>query len=76
MSKKPTFDKSINPAKADRPMAEGRDARPETGEVEFNFPHDGVTVVAHSQEEAEKKRDEILKARQIENKEEPRGEDK
>jgi hypothetical protein len=61
--------KALDPrkAEADRErMIEGRDAGP--GEAEYNFPHDGITVVASSTEEAERKRAEILKNRGIQNK--------
>jgi hypothetical protein len=64
MAKSIRENKDLNPARES--MIEGRDAGP--GEAEYNFPLDGVTVVATTQLEAERRRDEILKSRGIESK--------
>jgi hypothetical protein len=64
MAKAIRENKELNPNR--ETLIEGRDAGP--GEAEYNFPLDGITVVATSQLEADRKRDEVVKGRGIENK--------
>lgn len=72
MAKKEFENKAMSGApasKAGRPnpdtLIEGRDAGP--GEAEYNYPHQNITVVASSQEEADRKMNEVLKGRKTSN---------
>lgn len=64
--KKLENNKAIDPKLDRTTLIEGRDAGP--GEAEYNYPLQGITVVASSQEEADRKVREIMKNKGVETK--------
>ncbi len=64
--KQKTDNKAIDPNLRREHLIEGASAGP--GEYEYHYPNEQITVVATSQQEADRKMLEVLKNRNVENK--------